>query len=166
VHRRGLAVAVAVVLVGAACGSCTGGSRSADESAPHVAVHAEPVDLVPWWTAHPSDAPAAVDGATVVLDRRLVGSEVLDLPPVLGYQRLLVALTCSEPAEYVVQLGTQSDPAWSWTKGESCDGPNVNTYTTAALNLKEPPLRLYVMVPAGIRSDVVVYGIPPVPSIT
>jgi hypothetical protein len=164
VHHRGLAVAAVVALVGASCLSCTDGSGSADQSARQVAVQAQPVDLVDWWTAHPSDAPVAVDGATVVLDRRLVGSVVLSLPAVTGYQRLLVALTCSQPVEYVVQLGTQSDPAWSWTKGESCDGPNVNTYTTAELNPKEPPLRLYVMVPAGTRSDIVMYGIPPVHS--
>jgi hypothetical protein len=162
VQRRGLVVAVAVALVGASCVSCTDGSRSADQAARHVTVQAQPVDLVDWWTAHPSDAPAAVDGATVVLDRKLLGSQVLELPPVTGYQRLLVALTCSEAVEYVVQLGTQADPAWSWTKGESCDGPNVNTYTTAVLDPKEPPLRLYVMVPAGTRSDIVMYGIPPV----
>jgi hypothetical protein len=162
VHRRGFAVAVAVALVGASCVSCADGSRSDDKAARQVAVQAQPVDLVAWWTAHPSDAPAAVDGATVVLDRRLVGSDVLDLPAVTGYQRLLVALTCSEPVEYVVQIGTEADPAWSWTKGESCDGPNVNTYTTAVLNPKEPPLRLYVMVPAGTRSNFVMYGIPPI----
>jgi hypothetical protein len=155
-------VAVAVALVGTSCMSCSDRSGSADQAARQVAVQAQPVDLVDWWTAHPSDAPAAVDGATVVLDRKLLGSQVLDLPPLTGYRRLFVALTCSEAVEYVVQLGTQADPAWNWTKGESCGGPNVNTYTTAGLNPKEPPLRLYVMVPAGTRSDIVMYGIPPV----
>jgi hypothetical protein len=120
----------------------------------------EPVSAVTWWAEHPDLQPPGIDDETLLLNRRGVGSQMLRVPSLTGYTKLDLILTCTEPAPYVVQVGTTSNPAWAWTKGNSCGGPNINSYTTGKLDPHNPLRDLYVMVPAGTHFFVTLYGVP------
>jgi hypothetical protein len=123
----------------------------------------EPMSVVTWWAQHPERRPFATHDQTLLLNRRETGSQVLAVPRLTGYTKLDLIITCAKPVAYVVQVGTTSDPTWSWTKGNSCGGPNVNVYTTRMLDPKDPLHDLYVMVPAGTRYFVTLYGVPRIP---
>jgi hypothetical protein len=157
-------VTTAAVLVTVA--GCTAGSGPAPSTASaRPTTHGifegpEPVSVVTWWAHHPESQPIAAQDDTLLLNRRETGSQVLAIPRLTGYTNLDLIISCAEPVPYVVQVGTVSDPAWSWTKGNSCGGPNVNMYTTRTLDPRNQLRDLYVMVPAGTRYFVTLYGVP------
>jgi hypothetical protein len=167
-RRRVQIVATAAVLAtvtGAAVG-CTAGSApthstpSARPTRHTIFEGPEPMSVVTWWAQHPERRPFATHAQALLLNRHEIGSQVLAVPGLTGYTKLDLIITCAESVPYVVQVGTTSDPAWSWTKGNSCGGPNINTYTTRALDPRDPLHDLYVMVPAGTRYFVTLYGVP------
>jgi hypothetical protein len=157
-------VATAAVLV-AVAGRTGGSARAPSTASARPTTHGifeqlEPVSVVTWWAQHPEREPSTIHDETLLLNRRETGSQVLPVPRLTGYTKVELIISCAEPVPYVVQVGTTSDPAWSWTKGNSCSGPSGNSYTTRTLDPRDPLRDLYVMVPAGTRYFVTLYGVP------
>jgi hypothetical protein len=118
------------------------------------------VSAVTWWAQHPELQPDDIDGDTLLLNRRGTGSQMFDLPSLSGYTGLTMLMTCSQPVPYVIQVGTESNPAWTWTKGNTCDGHPGAHFTTKVPNPHQRLQDLYVMVPAGTQYFVTLYGVP------
>jgi hypothetical protein len=119
-----------------------------------------------WWDAHPSDAPAIVDGDSVLLDRQGAGAAILPMPDLHGYSHVTVVLICTRRVRYVVQMTTRTDPSWGWTAGDSCGGPDLGAYRSGRVSTANPPQELYVIVPGETHWDLTVFGEPVVKKIS
>ncbi|MCW2503551.1 MAG: hypothetical protein JWO79_1835 [Actinomycetia bacterium] len=70
-------------------------------------------------------------------------------------------LTCNSVAPYRVELGSNGQPAATWTRGDSCGGPNINAYTSPPLSGSRVPENVRVEVPPKVKYYVTVYGLVP-----
>ncbi|WP_221469642.1 hypothetical protein [Allocatelliglobosispora scoriae] len=112
-----------------------------------------------WWVRHPDLAPDSVRRAQVLFDQKGEGDQSW---PVVGtgkYDKVIVVITCNAATHYRVELGSAVDPDQIWTEGDSCGGPNINTYESPAIDRSSPPVTVHVTAPANTKYFVTLYGL-------
>jgi len=122
--------------------------------------HAQPVSAAEWWKKYPHDAPAPVGGYKLLLNERGKGPRSFALASVARYGSLMMVITCVHQDKYRLEVVASRSPAWTWTGGNSCGGPYINSAQSPPIEPTNLPNSIKVQVSSETEYYLVLYGKP------
>ena len=131
---------------------------SANPASSNIFEGKQPTSAADWWNSHPDDAPPWFADSQLVLNERGKGKRSFTLNGVAHYRSLSIVLTCAPAGKYRLELASAKNPVWTWTAGESCGGPGLDSFTTQLLDPKDLPNSVTVQVSGDTDYYVVLYG--------
>ena len=110
-----------------------------------------------FWRAHPELMPKSVASAELVLNEKFTGPGTFKLPAINKSESIIVVLTCTSKVSYEVVVLDANNGQKDLTGGESCGGPNINSYRTSPFKVDSEKDVVKVIVPAGTGYYITAY---------
>ncbi len=120
----------------------------------------EPVSVVTWWEDNEGAAPTDLQDSKLLVNEKGSGPQRFPGPDMRKYDQVLLVITCTEKAEYLVRLQVLDGLSVASTTGPSCGGPELATYTSPPLEDGAAKTEVEVEVPEGTDYYVTLYGSP------
>lgn len=101
--------------------------------------------------------PKDVSTAELFLNKKSKGPGEFPAPVIKKSQSIILVITCNSKIPYEVIVQSSKNVKMDWTNGDSCGGPNVNTYRTAAFSVASQGDVIKVVVPSDTEYFITAY---------
>jgi hypothetical protein len=119
-----------------------------------------PVSMASWWKKHPEAAPTSLSGLKLLFNKQGIGPERLPGPDLRQYEQVLMVITCTSKADYLLRLQVLDGVSLATTSADSCGGPTISTYLSPPLTERAAQTELEIQVPQATKYYLTLYGKP------